>query len=112
MSETLNKLRKKRGFPVEIDGDTFHVRSLTLGELRRVETLKPADKTGFVIGCTLCTGDGGEPEFPKQDGEDDSAWAQRVVDELADVPTETIRTLSDRVASLGKVPKTPDIVKN
>jgi hypothetical protein len=112
MSETMAKLRKKRGAAVEVEGDTFHVRSLTLGELRRVDALPNEEKTGFVIGCTLCSGPDGEPEFPKQSDETDSAWAKRITEQLGDVSTDKIRLLSERVASLGKVPKTSDIVKN
>lgn len=108
----LSKLRKKRGSAVTIDGDTFYVRALTLGELRRVDALPPDLKTGFVVGCTLCSGLEGEPEFPKLSDEDDRQWAQRVTDELADVPTDTIRSLSESVSKLGQTPKAADVVKN
>lgn len=112
MSETFKKLRKKRGTPMELDGDTFYVRDLTLGELRRVDALAKEDKTGFVIGCALCTGVDGGPEIPQQEGETDSNWSKRVAKELEDVPTDKIRELCEGASKSVKVPKTADIVKN
>lgn len=112
MSGVLDRLRKKRGFPVEIDGETYFVRSPTIGELKRLESLEANDKTGFLMGCALCVDAGGLPEFPKDDGETDPAWASRVLDSLSDVPTQTIRALSDGVAALNKAPKLEGVLKN
>jgi hypothetical protein len=106
MSSVLSRLKKKRGYPVDIDGETFHVRSLTIGELQRLDLLAAEHKTGFVVGCALCCEASGEQELPRATGEDDTAWAARVLTELADVPTETIRALSDGVAAIGKTPAT------
>lgn len=112
MSEVLNKLRKKRGSEIVINGDTFYARGLTLGELRRVDGLPNELKTGFVVGCTLFAENGTDQEFPQLPEENDIAWAERVTAELADVPTDTIREYSERVANLGKVPNQADVVKN
>lgn len=112
MSDVLNKLRKKRGTDVEVNGDTFHVRGLTLGELRRIDALPNELKTGFVVGCTLFAENKVDAEFPQQPEESDAAWAGRVTEQLGDVPTDTIRELSEQVAKIGKTPKQADVVKN
>jgi hypothetical protein len=111
MSGVLNRLKKKRGFPVVIDGETYYVRSPTIGELRRLDVI-PADlKTGFLVGCALCADAGGEPEIPKTE-DSDEAWAKRVLDELQDVPTETIRALSEGVAAIGRTGSVEGAAKN
>lgn len=112
MSETLNKLRKKRGSPVEINGDTFHVRGLTRGELRRAAELEADTKPAFLVGCALYADGGEQPEFPKQPEESDQDWAKRIAVELDDVPEEKVIAIITGVSNLSKVPKTADIIKN
>lgn len=112
MSETLKKLRKKRGSAVKIDDDTFYVRVLTFGERRRVLTIPKEDSDGFVVGCYLCVDAEGTPACPINPGETDNDWAKRVTEALDDVPTDTIRHLSEAVGNLEKIPKVADIVKN
>ena len=112
MSGVLDRLKKKRGYPVEIDGDTYYVRSLTIGELKRLADAPAEQKTGFVLGCALCSDSSGVAEFLKLDGESDTAWADRVMSEIADVPTETIRALSSGVANISKTPRVEVVAKN
>lgn len=129
MSNVLIRLRKKRGYPVEINGDTFHVRSLTIGELRRLEaldgiktpetpeeyaekSLAQSRRTGFVVGCALCTDESGEAAIPKTLEETDAAWSDRVLEELSDIATESIRALSEGVTKIGVTPKAESVIKN
>jgi hypothetical protein len=112
MSETLTKLRKRRCSSVTVNGDEYFVGSLTKAEIRRYEALPGEDKTGFVMGCVLRVDAGGEREFPQEPDESDQQWAHRVGGLLEDVPTETIREISEAVSKLGTVPKAADVVKN
>lgn len=112
MSGVLDRLKKKRGYPVDIDGETYYVRSLTVGELKRLEAVPPAQKTGFVVGCALCTEASGIAEFPQSDSESDVDWSNRVMEAISEVPTETIRALSDGVANISKTPKVETVAKN
>jgi hypothetical protein len=113
MSGVLDRLKKKRGYPVVVDGQTFHVRSLTIGEFKRYANVKDDAKTGFVIGCALCCDENGDQEFPKlTPAESDVEWAARVLDELEDVPSENIRAISDGVAALSKTPSASAVAKN
>lgn len=111
-SSILGKLRKKRGFPVSVQGEDYFIRSLTLGELRRLESLPVESKTAFALCCALCANAEGQPAFPKDDAEDDAKWAQRIADDISDVPTETIRALSQAVADIGKPTSPASIAKN
>lgn len=112
MSKVLERLKKKRGHAVPIGDETFYVRSLTVGELRRLDKIQPDERTGFIIGCALCDGEDGNQEVPRRDGEDDSQWAARVLEELADVPSESIKALADGVSAIGKPISIETIVKN
>lgn len=112
MSKVLERLRKKHGHPVTIADETFYVRSLTIGELRRLDKLQPEERTGFIVGCALCDGTGGDQVIPKNADEDDTQWAARVLEELADVPSESIKALADGVSSIGKPVALETIVKN
>lgn len=112
MSKVLERLRKKHGYPVEINGETFYVRSLNIGELRRLDKVDSDSKTGFVIGCALCFDGTGEQELPKLIDETDAAWSERVLGELSDVATETIRALSEGISKIGMTPKAETVLKN
>lgn len=112
MSSVLSQLRKKHGFKVSLYGDDYYVRSMTLGELRRLDAMPVELKTAFMLGCALCENENGLPAIQKAESEDDKAWAARIADEVADVPTETIRALSQAVADIGKVPQPASIAKN
>lgn len=112
MSKVLERLRKKRGTAVVIGDETFHVRSLTIGELRKLDLLSADDKTGFIVGCALCeSGDGGRA-IEQTPGESDADYAARVLGELSDVPTDAIRALSEGVARIGMTPKMETVIKN
>lgn len=112
MSKVADRLRKKRGSPVEIDGETFYVRALTLGEHRRLAEMPDHLRTPFLIGCVLCVDAGGDPELPKLASETYEQWAERIAEPVDDIPTDTIRALSEGVAALSKVPKPASILKN
>lgn len=116
MSKVLERLRKKHGYPVEINGETFHVRSLNLGELRRLDSVSEggtADRrTGLFYALAICADETGSPAFPKADDETDAALADRVSAELADVPMETLTAISEAVSKIGKQPKAEAVLKN
>jgi hypothetical protein len=114
MSDVLARLKKKRGYPVTIDGELYHIRPMTIGEITRMKPLDNDSKTGFVVGCTLCDDQAGTQTIPKtgDSSETDEAWAARVLVELADVPSETIRALSESVANLSKTPSAAAVAKN
>jgi hypothetical protein len=114
MSDVLARLKKKRAYPVTIEGELYHIRPMTIGEITRMKPLDNDSKTGFVVGCTLCDDEAGTQTIPKkaEPPESDKDWAARVLAELADVPSETIRALSEAVAALSKTPSASAVAKN
>ena len=104
-----------------IGEDVFHVRSLTIGELRRLDEVsnwisatgvKTDLRTGLFYGLALCADVEGSPAIPKEESETDAAFAERVTNELADVPTEVLRALGDAVSKIGTTPKPETVAKN
>lgn len=137
MSNVLSNLRKKRGFPVVIDDDTFHVRSLTYGELLRIDSLfqsPPASasetpeqfefrirqsfrKSAYMVGCALCSSELGGQQLPRNENETAVEWADRIITEFEEVESDKIRLLSEAVGKLsqgnrGKPVSLETMVKN
>lgn len=111
MITVLDRLRKRRCYPVPEAGEGIFVRSLTRGELIRLGALEGDDKTDFVIGCVLVT-QAGEPVFPKHSDETDAEFCARVKAAFLDVDTETVAQISAAVGRIGKVPPPETLVKN
>jgi len=111
VSNVLDRLKKKRGTSVTINDDQFRVRSLTIGELKRLDAVIGDERTGFVLGCALLADDD-SPAVAKADSESDSDWSKRVLTALEDVPSDTIRQLSDAIGNLGKTPTAEAVRKN
>lgn len=112
MSNVLDRLRKKRGSPIEIDGEVFHVRSLTIGEMKRLNELNDTDKVSFAIGCSLVNQDGSQVLPDKLQAETDAEWSSRVATYLEDVPGSTVLALNEGIAKLIKPAKPEVIAKN
>lgn len=110
MSDVLNRIKKRRCYPVEVGGGTVHVRSLTRGELDRMAVLEHEAKTDFVLGCVLVSA-AGDPAFVLQAGESDVDFAKRVKGEVLDVDTETIAAITEAVGKIGKVTATEVLEK-
>lgn len=110
MSDVLNRIKKRRCYPVEVGGGTVHVRSLTRGELDRMTALEKDAKTDFVLGCVLVSS-AGEPEFVPEEGESDVDFAKRIKAAVLDVDTETIAAITEAVGKIGKVTATEALEK-
>jgi len=107
----IEKLRKRRSYPVTIGEETVHVRALTEGERTEVLPFKSEDSSfGFVIGCGLLN-DAQEPEFVKAPGESPQDFGTRVLKE-ADLPTDTRTELATAILNLTSGPKREALVKN
>jgi hypothetical protein len=122
VSKVLERLKKKRGSPVQIGDETYHVRTMTIGESRRMDRMvaalqrpddkHPEERTGFMLGCCVCNDTNGEQAIPKGADETDAQWAVRVLDEFSDVPTETTTALLTGIANIGKPASLDTIIKN
>lgn len=112
MASVIDKLKKRRSYPITIDGETFHIRAMTLGEMKRMESIDQEKAVGFMLGSALV-----EPDttrsFPQAEGETDEAFADRVAETLADTPSDTIRAIGDRVQKLNhSMPSQESLAKN
>lgn len=112
MSNVLERLKKKRGSPVEIEGDTFYVRSLTIGEMKRLNELDDTAKVAFAIGCSLVNQDGSQVMPDKANGETDAEWSTRIGEQLVDVPGSTVLAINEAIARLIKPSKPEAVAKN
>lgn len=101
MSSVLQRLRKRRAYPVSIGEDTVYVRALTTAEVEALVKLEGSTQIAFTLGCALVN-DAGEPEFPRQSGESFEAFANRVLPEFADLPQDVLTVLSQGIDKVSK----------
>lgn len=112
MTTVLDRVRKRRHYPVPEIGEGVFVRSLTRGELRRLSALETDLKDEFMFGCALTDGTG-KPEFVQVQEETDVAFAQRVraaIEEHVDL--ETRSQLGSAIARIVQSPSQRDLQKN
>lgn len=107
----IDRLKKRRCYPVQIGEDTVYLRSMTLGEMDRTEKLPYDDRTGFVLACSLIQQDG-TPEFSAITGETDAELSGRVIAAMSDVPDDNLRAIADAIQKLRHTPTVESIAKN
>lgn len=112
MSQVIAKLRKRRFYPVDIDGEKIHLRALLDSEHKEVESFTyETESFGFAIGCCLMNEDG-TPVFTRVPDEDAKTFGARVLTEL-DLPDDTRSELSKAILKLQTGPPTIEaLVKN
>lgn len=101
MSSVLQRLRKRRAYPVAIGEDTVYVRALTTSEVEALLKFEGATQVAFTLGCALVN-DAGEPEFPRQSGESFADFANRVLPEFSDLPQDVLSVLSQGIDRVSK----------
>lgn len=137
----LSKANKRSCYPVKFEDRTVYVRSLTCGELRRMNALHKDLRTPFVVGISVVTEDGApevakilvpvinEKEQPeayaamlaagseaqlRPETDDEFALRCEQLQDSAGVDTEIVSKLTDAIANIGKVTveTVKDIEKN
>ena len=109
MSDVMDRLRKRRAYPLDIGGEIIHIRSMTKGERLQLEPIQnDSESFGFVIGCGLVNEDG-SALFTVEDGEGASEFGSRVEDALG-LPDDTRSQISEAIARLSRGP-TPEQLK-
>jgi hypothetical protein len=108
----IDRLRKRRFYPVTIDGETIHIRALLDSELRLVEPFRFEDASiGFAIGCSLLNEDK-SPAFVMEETESPQQFGHRVLNTL-DLPQDTKAEVRDKIVKLSEgPPETEDLKKN
>jgi len=105
----IERLRKRRSYPVEIDGETIKIRALLESELKAVAEFRDDDESiGYAIGCAILNEDGSQlftldMETPKEFG-------ARVLLCL-DLPSDTKAELTTKILKLSQGPLKPEDLK-
>ena len=111
MSSVFDKIRKRRKWPVEIDGETVYVRALLESEHREVKPFEnESESYGYAIGCCLLNDDGSQAII-RAPGEAAKEFGARVLSKL-DLPTDTRAELCERIVKLATGPPLEVIAKN
>ncbi len=102
-SSVVERLRKRRCFPLVIDGETVHIRSLTESEKRIVMDFKDCEQSfGYAIGMGLVNDDRTQV-FMMSPDETAIQFGERVLVE-ADLPTDTRTQLATSILKLTNGP--------
>lgn len=105
MSTVLNKLKRRRSFPVILPtGDQITIRASTFGELTRVGKINDvASKVGFVLGVAILDDDGTNL-FKQESGESDEQFGLRVVNEC-ELDIESVAVIRDELNKINTPPR-------
>lgn len=107
----IDKIRKRRAWPVTIEGETVLVRALLDSEEGEVKPFaNDPESYGYAIGCCLL-GDDGLPCLKRMPDEESKAFGARVLTEL-DLPADTRAELCDRILKLATGPPIESLKKN
>lgn len=111
MASVVERLRKRRFYPVPIDGQEVHVRALLESECTELKPFGNEDSSfGFVIGCGLLNEDKA-PVFTRLPDEDPEAFGERVLAEM-DLPNDTRAELTMAILRLAQPPSRESLIKN
>lgn len=106
----IDRIRKRRFYPVQIGGEAIHIRAMLDSELNIVSQFKNEDESiGYAIGCALLNDDQSQAiaatpdETPKQFG-------ARVLKEL-DLPSDTKAEIVAKIMRLSQGPLKDDELK-
>jgi len=109
----IDRLRKRRSYPIEIDGDTIKIRALLQSELKLASEFRDDDESiGYAIGCAVLNDDGSQAFTPliKEVNESPKEFGARVLAEL-DMPSDTKAELTQKIMKLSQGPLKPEDLK-
>ncbi|GDY10178.1 hypothetical protein LBMAG52_36660 [Planctomycetia bacterium] len=120
------KLRNRHGRKIEIDGETYYVRSPIMRELRQVDELRVSQKNGTPeqqdevsrlataawFAFVICEDADGTLTYSRDEGESLIDWATRVEEELSNVENATMQAISSKVGKITAQPTVEAVVKN
>lgn len=120
------KLRNRHGRKIEIDGETYFVRSPIMRELREVDELRVSQKNGTPeqqdevsrlataawFAFVICEDADGTLTYGRDEGESLIDWATRVEEELSNVENATMQAISSKVGKITALPTVEAVVKN
>lgn len=106
----IDRLRKRRFYPIDIEGETIHIRALLDSELQAVVEFRDNDESvGFAIGCALLNEDK-SAAFVLSADETSKQFGARVLKEL-DLPSDTKAEITGKILKLSNGPLKADELK-
>lgn len=118
----IQRLQRRRCYPVKIDGEDYHVRAMTIRELEILGALPGECAAGWAIGCALVNSDRSaiftlgtvtDPTNPAEARpETNEEFARRVQDNLVDIPNDSMHELTAAIGKLNRVPDQETLQKN
>ncbi len=108
----IDRLRKRRFYPVEIMGEVIHIRALLDSELKIVAEFQNEDESiGYVIGHSVLNEDQ-SPAFTQAAEVTPKQFGARVLAEI-DLPSDTKAELTSKILKLSNGPlSAEDLKKN
>lgn len=102
-SAVIQRLRKRRAYPLEICGEIIHIRAVTRSEREQMKPHMAEEVSyGITLGFGLVTVDG-SPVFRINDGESVEDFGERVLTE-ADLPDDTRTEICAAIVKLSQGP--------
>lgn len=101
----IERLRKRRFYPIQLDGETIHIRSLLTSELQSISVIAKGNDDaaiGFAFGCSVLNPDGSQV-FVRSATESDQEFGARILAEL-DLPLDTKAELTGKIMKLSQGP--------
>jgi hypothetical protein len=83
----LDKLKRRRVFPVQIGDETVFVSAMSKADITRLQNAADAPAE-LILGLSLVD-EKGQPEFTLLEGESDTDFGKRIAELTADVPEIT-----------------------
>jgi hypothetical protein len=106
----IDRLRKRRFYPVEIDGEKIHIRAMLDSELKAVSDFRDQDESvGYAFGCSLVNEDS-TAVFTRLTDESPQQFGARVLAEI-DLPSDTKAELTSKILKLSNGPPSADDLK-
>lgn len=100
----IERLRKRRKYPVTIAREEIWIRAMTQDEFKRAMALQGDEESyGMAIGFGLLDEDGESPLFVQESGETDVDFGARVL-EATGFPTDTRAELATKILKLSNGP--------
>jgi hypothetical protein len=105
LSSVIERLRKRRCYPILLDGEQIHIRALLTSELQTISSIAKGNDDsaiGFAFGCSVLHADGTQV-FQRTATESDVEFGTKILVEL-DLPLDTKAELTGKIMRLSQGP--------
>lgn len=112
MSTTIERLRKRLKWPVQLGDETVFIRGATQGEILEGESLskETLEQSWFLFGVTLLNDDG--TQAIDRGSADPKTFAAKAAEILSDVTVDQLAIVSAAITRVCTAPDTEKLKKN